>query len=401
MDFFNFNPINIDIIFKYIIQSTFYKKCNFTMYPVYNHTGPLYNYYQIKTESFDITRAEDLISRKDYEEIITCSSIFWQLFCIEASKLDSDRVHFSVKLTAKTITLSGDDIKDVQTAVEQIRGFYVDGFSQKRNFLILPMKIYRLNEWYFKRDADVIDLKLISNRTTFSIHPGLLIKIILPVLTGLSESVGAKFSTIQLEKKCIGDSFNEHTYQTVTALKIDWIATEHFIYSIPPRADIQPLLYLMYKDRQDLCDLTLEAFDGQVKIHLSQLYIYGEDAMKAMFTSEFAELQNKKILLKNFSLKTVKAFVDFLYLGPQGVTYKMISDNEVDLNELFAFADLYQISSLIDLCAHLFSLFARPEDAKNINDLAQNYNNEYLKRLGEHLLKQSLATSISNDTANT
>lgn len=349
--------------------------------------------------NFDSTETADIFARGDYQKIINSSTHFWNAFCCESAKQKfEDAAVFSISLKAKRINISGDDriVKDIQKCVEKIRELFVNGYAAQKSFLICPLVIDDFV--YFKGDAkaQAVDLKNYLTDPT-RIKKLWFTEYIFPSLEGLSHSLRANFSIHKRYKEIYGPGWIQSG--KFSALKIDWIAREHFVYSIPPisippRADTQKALYLMYKDRPDLCDLSLEACDGVVKIHSAALYIYGGEVMQAMFKPD--ALRDKKVCFKEFSLTTVMAFVDFIYLGQAGLMPEAIQQSGVSLTELLKLAYSYQLNNtLIDCCINLLNLLSLPKDAQKINHLAQQYENEHLKKLGEHLLIQQLTGVVS------
>lgn len=188
-----------------------------------------------------------------------------------------------------------------------------------------------------------------------------------------------KYDNIQPEKH------NDNTL----ILKIEWSVVDHFVYLIEPKSvaqrdDLQKSMHNMY-EKEILCDLNIFAKDGTVKAHSIPFFTYGGEMIQKMLTSNMKESLEKTIYFKEFSLRTVRAFIGFVYLGQKALEPEVFVAKNIDLNELFQMAQTYQNLSLIDCCTNLYSIFSKVEDIKIIKHLADIYNNEHLLKLYEAL----------------
>jgi hypothetical protein len=341
--------------------------------------------------SKDISSLENAFSRKDFIKIIESPDLFWMAFCNALSQTESeDSEYFSTFVQGKTLTVAGEEyiISDVQKFLEEIRKLFVKAHTPKNSFFILPIKI--TSDYFVREKTDTVDLTDWLSDRVVKLYESWFISFIQPSMPILCKSIGATCSNIHISQKIItGDPFNIEN-KNVKAFKIDWINGEHFTYPIEPkrlspRDDLQKSIYSMY-EKHILCDLSIVAKDGIVKVHSIPLFTYGGDMIQKMLTCNMKESLEKVVSFKEFSLNSVKAFVDFMYLGENGLKPESVSKNDVDLYELFQMANTYQVQELIDCCTNLLSLFSSTEDVEKIKHLAEFYENEHLKELYENLL---------------
>lgn len=87
----------------------------------------------------------------------------------------------------------------------------------------------------------------------------------------------------------------------------------------------------------------------------------------------------------------IEAFLKLIYLGGKEFSEKMILSNNLDINKLynlFTFAHMYEVKTLIDCCTNLISLQATKEDMGEIKKLASFSNNEHLKELYDYFSRE-------------
>lgn len=100
------------------------------------------------------------------------------------------------------------------------------------------------------------------------------------------------------------------------------------------------------------------------------------------------ETLHKEILLAEYSENTVRAFIDFIYLGGKTFSQNVIlskNKNEINLLELLDFAKTYEIEILLDCCTNLISLFATNKNLVELQPLTTLYEIEHLNKLFKHL----------------
>lgn len=347
--------------------------------------------------SYDVclTPLHTALSTNDVISIIRDKALFWTAFCQEASKLEGTHIHcFHTLIAGDKITISGIEHihKNLQNIVEVIRNLFAVSLDEKRGVTIVPIDL--ASDIFICEKADCIDLTrwLIDDRN--KIFCAWFKSFIRPCLPGLSEILAAKFS-----EETIGQSFMHEPgvplTESVTSITIEWLPGSHYVYPILPkaiakRADAQESMYAMYQ-QQIYCDFSIVAKEGVVKMHSLPLFMHGGAAIQTLLTSGMKETLEKTINFSHFSLSTVEAFVDFIYLGEKTLTPDSIDENNVNLIELFELANIYQIQPLIDSCTNLFSLVSTADDIKTIVSLSVTYDNDHLKKLCEHYLPKNAA----------
>lgn len=346
-----------------------------------------------RAENFnkDISSLENSFSRRDFSEIIESSELFWLAFCKAFSQIsgeDSDA--FSTSLQGKKLTISGKEhiIPDVQKCVEQIRQIFVKGMLERTGFTILPVKV--CDKIFIRESSEIIDLTDWLSDRNFHLYKTWFGSFVKPTMQSFCESIGATCSDVVVSQKIVDDEDFGVQSKSIKAFKVDWVSGDHFVYPIeakviPSRDNLKKSMHSMYEN-QILCDLSLVAKDGTVNVHSIPLFTYGGEMIQKMLTCNMKESLEKVVHFNEFSLNSVKAFVDFIYLGEDGLEPESVLKRNVNLCELFQMAHTYQVQTLIDCCTNLFSLFSSTKDIEKIKYLAELYENEHLKKLHEYLL---------------
>ena len=335
----------------------------------------------------DISSIEDAITRKDYKSIIDDPEKFWLAYCIIFSQNKTDQSeHFSMNLNKKSIIISAKNhnIKATKNCIEEIRTIFFQRRQKCKDFTFFL--IDDCTESYIIKECDVLDLKHCMKRQK-SHGNHVLEQWIIPCMEKLSESLGA--NCIKAYTPNIHSKFS-YQPKEILSFKIEWNRENQFVYRIPPKSVPKresPLetWHTMYQN-QFLCDLTLIAENVEIKLHSLLLYTYGGEIFQKMLTNGFKESVDKVISLKEFSLNTVRAFIDFIYLGENALQPEVTCTNAYEVSELLRLAHTYQIPSLVDHCANLLCLVTSAEDAEAIKLLADKCEIEQLKKLYEHLL---------------
>ena len=338
-----------------------------------------------------VSSLENAFSRRDFSEIIESPELFWLAFCKAFSQIDGeDSDCFATSLKGKTLTISGKEhiILDLQKCVEQIRKLFARGMQERTSFTILPVKIS--TKIFIRDNAEFIDLTDWLNDRNFNLYETWFGSFVEPTMQSFCELIGVTCSdvVVPIRYKCVEEQ--GVLSEDVKAFKIDWVSGDHFVYPIeakviPSRNDLKKSMHSMYEN-QILCDLSLVAKDGAVNVHSIPLFTYGGEMIQKMLTCNMKESLEKVVYFNEFSLNSVKAFVDFMYLGEDGLEPESVLKRDVDLCELFHMAHTYQVQTLIDCCTNLFSLFSSTKDIEKIKYLAELYENEHLKKLHEYLL---------------
>jgi len=338
--------------------------------------------------SINTVKFDQLLSQKDFEAIIKDPDLFFLAYCraLFFNQNKKEARAFLVSIEGQNVTVSGSEpiILEVQKKVEEIRQFFVEGNERQENVAFLVAR--KATYVFLRKESPVIDL-CGDDLSYFWYDP-----FIESALPKLAELCGASY--IQDKKKQLAVLYRDDTPSSleVQVVKINWKEDVHLVYPISPKVipeqeEMRKALYALYQ-KQQLCDFSLICKDGAVKIHSSLLFLFGGPVFQNLLTSEMKETQDKIILLAEYSQSTIRAFMDFVYLGGRAFSEKVISSNSqetTNLFELFEFANLYQVKALIDCCTNLISLVATKQDLEAMQYLANLYDNEHLKLLCEHL----------------
>lgn len=335
------------------------------------------------------------LDKNDFETIIKDKDLFWLTYCKailpHQNKKDSDL--FFVSIEGKNINFSGRKhiVEETQNLIEELRKFFAEGFECKKELEILVVE--RAREYYFKKESSLVDMSCERKGYSWYHH------FVKPALPKLAEFFHALYTEDKKEQQL--QWLAHATMEKVDVIRITWREEFHLVYPIPPKfipaqEDMSKVFYSLYQE-QKLCDFSLISKDGVIKVHANILYLYGGPALQKLLTSDMKENTNNAVSFAEFSQGTVQAFVDFIYLGGRAFSEKVISSNNknaTDLPELFQFAHTYQIGTLIDCCTNLMSMFATKKNLKDLEHLANFYNNSHLKQLCKHLSSKENLTII-------
>lgn len=158
------------------------------------------------------------INEKSHEEIIENPKLFWGLFC-KNYKPEKDRKNFfDVVVKGETLTISGKDhiIKPVESAVEKLRLFFVDGYrDHKVDILLLEFP----TGLFFEKNTDIETIDLRSKKDVSGQFFNCYIK---PFLPNLANSLGATYSEAKVIKRVMRIEGFMPKNKEVDVLRINW-----------------------------------------------------------------------------------------------------------------------------------------------------------------------------------
>lgn len=141
---------------------------------------------------------------------------------------------------------------------------------------------------------------------------------------------------------------------------------------------ILEIIFHQYESQSEECDITLEAKDGQVKVNSFIFEAVDSEMLKKVLKGP-KEVREKKIRFPEYSIAALKSFIEFMHHG---------SSVEFELErafELFPLAHMYHIESLMNHCINTISRETTPQDAPQVINLADTYDNQNLKDLANVL----------------
>lgn len=339
--------------------------------------------FSINSDKLDIC-----LDMNDFETIIKDQNLFWLAYCKAAFPHQTKKMSpfFSISINGKNINFSGqaEIIKEILIFIEELRHFFVEGFESKTSFEILVVK--RFDDYLIRKESACIDLK----NAPFGCYEVSYHNYIEPALPKLAEFCGAIYTGTKKNQEV-----KYNTTKTVKApvIQINW--TKFHVYSITPKLipelkEMSKAFYSLYQNQQ-LCDLNLLSSDTTLKVHAAVLYLYGGAVFQKLLTTDMKETAEQSITFADYSGSTIKAFMDFIYLGGKTFQEKAITafnnnnNDPFDLVELLDFAHSYQQETLIDCCTNLLSLSSTKNDLATLSKLATLYDNQHLKTLCDHL----------------
>lgn len=339
----------------------------------------------------DRTRVIHTICRQAFDEVIQNSELFLAAFCHTITTLPpfipalSHDIKFSLEESGIRITPKKPQsyenfqttVRNFQTAIESIRNIFSEHLKNRTDFdvVVIPNTFnFVLQEQNPGKDQP-------SSEKILNINSSITNELIVPSIKSLSERLNFHVETL-ITLEDFSQTMSPSTQKESITFKIKW-KDQEVVYPIPPETienmtTAETKLYDLFL-KHKFCDITLQAADGEVKIHATQLVSKGGAAFAAMLTSDMREAEEGKIQIQNFSLETVRAFVDFLYLGKIG------SKSIENLTELLHFAHMYEVPSLVNYCTNRISLIATVDDLQEIKDISIELNNDHLKALAAHL----------------
>lgn len=338
-----------------------------------------------EVKSLDTTRFNQCLDEGDFKAIFEDSNLFLIAFCKVFPK---DNPTFLVTETDNQIsfkaTRGGGFIKALPSAVEQLRPFFANGFAKHQNFEFCAIQWY--DDGFFRELSDNIDCR----ERTVKHYAGSYDRIALCFEAFLA-IFGATY------KKCTKDlpvKFSTpHSDKTsVSLIQVHWKDEVHATYKIAPKIiskpiDLRQMLFSEYLEGKN-CDYQLIVKDDFViHLHGFMLRLHAGIPLQSLLNLKTNESMKEALYLQEFSKRTVKAFIIYIYLGASEFEEKLMSEQfkKVDVLELLSFAHCHQEFLFMDCCMNYLNRFCKKSDADTILEEAKLYNNEYLKEIHKAL----------------
>lgn len=316
----------------------------------------------------------ELYSRENIKKRIHNTGLFWDSFCIVV-KNNEKNVNVNIN-NNKYIE------KSLKKVIEEIRKIFENAFNKNHNFSIAPIMI--ISQYYIREKTDnVIDLTNWLNEDQIAINKVLFDENIRPYLSSFSKMLGANCKEVIFFQSYYWDKSNQiETRDEIKGYEITWDTDINFVYPIPKKEiegqhRLLKCLYSIFQNQdENFCDYSLKGKDGTLKMPGLILYTCGDEVIKTIIDYISKENRQKIINCEEFSLVTLKAFANFLFIGDDSLSIDSVIHEKIDLVELFEFADKFQLKALKDHCVNLITLCSRIDDLENIEILAHTYINE-------------------------
>ncbi len=344
----------------------------------------------MNTDSFEVkslstTLFYSYFEKNNFKPIFEDPNLFLIAFCKIFPKDNSnfEIIETDNIISFKAVRGSG-YFKALPLALEQLRPFFANGFNSHQNFEFCAIQWF--DDGYFRELSDTIDCR----QHTVHHYAGCYDRIAqcLQAFTALfsatykkcTKDLSVKFSTPHSDKT------------TVSIIQVRWNDEVHATYKIAPKLiskplDLRQMLYREYLEGQN-CDYQLIVKDDLViHLHGFMLRLHAGEPLKALFNLKTKEFSSQVLYLKEFSKRTVKAFILFIYLGAEEFENKLMSEQfvKVDILELLSFAHCHQEFLFMDCCINYLNRFCKKSDAETILEEAKLYDNAYLLEIHKAL----------------
>lgn len=303
------------------------------------------------------------MKQHNFTKIINDENLFWACFC--KHRRNNEVKIFKTNAVDEKIFFSGNlfEIYNFKPMINSIRVFFEKAILDQRKTTIL----------FIEHDGHVL-FETPSDVITFTHEPlrchGRFKNGIFPNLEGLANSVGFKVKFI--EQFC---KFGHG----LEVLMCNGIELYPFIFPIAsPSSTMNYSLYVMYQ-KQEFWDFAIASKNKTFLVHANILYANSSDVIRAMLDSGMKESVESLISFNEFSVETVSAFVDYIYLKPKDFLCKMATNTKFNPFELYKFANMYQLEDLIKISINLMLLHR--SDAEALHYIHDLFPSDHLERI--------------------
>lgn len=341
-----------------------------------------YSSFTSRTTLESSKKVHQCLSQKDFDTVLRDPDLFWLSFCKSFFHHQNKNydVNFSVTIENEEIRYAGHNgaMEELKKTIEKIRQCLIHGLNHRKDVTFLQTCSSFLPSNY------VFNLENVSDDcpTEFKIAKDWYESFIKHVLPDFLENCGATYIQKQTENPAC------------SRIQIHWknILTYPIpCKTIPAPKPIGEVLYSLYEKQQN-CDFSIRCMDGTlIKAHSALLYAYGGAVLQKLLTSDFKESKDKVVTFGTHGKDIIKIFLEFIYLGGNKFSERMILCDDLHITklyELFEFAHMYEVKTMIDCCTNLISLKATKENLKEIQELASVYNNTHLNQLCNHFFSK-------------
>lgn len=148
-----------------------------------------------------------------------------------------------------------------------------------------------------------------------------------------------------------------------------------------PATDLS--LYELYQ-KQVLTDFAIQAQSQVQAVHRNVFYVHGGLVVKTLLSETYKKPQQLDLSL--YSNDTVKNYIAFVYIGD-----KYVMSGNINIIELYYVATYLQHDLLVDYCRNLLSLHATTDNIADLEAVANDYKDEYIRKIVVALKRRSIA----------
>lgn len=314
---------------------------------------------------------QELLETKNFAKIIKNEEFFWSLYC----SIQRTREIYCKSYVNDRDMFDGCGLnEEARTMIEFIRKQLVD-------FL----KLREENKFYYSGYDSVAQQLLNTDKTKKIGSCYFFVWYILPFFGKLANAVGFDYSCDPIPGIQKKNEFDGKIYYTIT-LKNEM--DNYLISFVPPLLIPNYYIENQYKTyKQGLFfDFTLSAADGELNVNSCFLYSMSSQIIKLMIAGNFRESENKCAHFPDYSISTLKLYIEFLYLGSKLIEKGYIHLLEdCDFTELINFAHVYEDQHFFNFCVNLFGYFAKEEQIEDLMEMSKFYDCDQLMKIHKKL----------------
>lgn len=317
-----------------------------------------------------------LLKTNNFAKIIKSDEFFWSLYCLIQRKQDIDCDNYVGENDMfKYLGLDEGTRKIIKFIREQLVEFLESREENKlcySGYSTCAQKLYNYN-----------GTKKVQCHHFF-------VDYVLPFLEKLINAVGFSYSCDFHNTYGVNGDLSSMVHYTITLKnKIDSYRISIVTPLVIPNYNSEGL-YKTYKQGM-FADFTLSAIGGELKVNSYFLYSTSTNVMKLIVAGDFQESENKHAHFPEYSITTLKVYIEFLYLGNKLLDkeyFHLLED--CDFTELLNFGHIYEDKCFFDFCVNLFGFFANKGQCKDLIEMSDYYHCDQLKKISEKLNKEEI-----------
>jgi len=334
-----------------------------------------------------------LLMQKKYFKIIQNKQLAIELFSSLANK-DEYFLEYIEQVQFKKYSRTG-LTPEIERYIEQIRQIFEGAFGGDQISVFFPVikenvyiaEIPNINNCD-RPQIHLCRIKKENKNKVVGIEETVFVNILKPIFEKMAEALGATYFSRTIHDLRVR-KIKGVTSCDVKVLNVFWERKAFFEHHIQPKIiehknEVIEQYYLDYQNT-DNCDLVLSAEGEKVLVHREIFRMAAGSVFESMLNDQFSESINSSIDFEIYSINTVKTFVEFIYLGVDGIPIETFNETGTDICQLLQMAHMYQIVPLYNHCLNILDVYSDKDDAEVINELAKFYNDRHLKDLYENL----------------
>ena len=222
-----------------------------------------------------------------------------------------------------------------------------------------------------------------------SVHASLHSLIVKPALDELLTSLGCSISKGPAIVQMVEfESYDSDTHFSTMQLTLSEEAfgyfPEHEKVEVKKPLGVMQGVVKAYENGK-FTDFEIRAKDGSLKAH-KLILCSAVPFFEGLNNLGGQEAKENCLVLEKFSASTVKAALDFIYKGTNPFEN---AKHDVNAEEVLVLAEQWELALLKDFAAIEIGKHADSAQFKEINELAEKYNQPYLKKMARYLERKA------------